>query len=77
MEQIRRVMRPTDVPDTGELITASTCLVIELIGQAFSATSSGRIPTRTLQAGQRMTEVYRSLSARMSFRGSCRSTIWT
>ena len=60
MEQIRRVMRPTDVPDTGlhpifSYVSTQVCYVI----------SYGPIPTRTLRAGVKMIEESRSPLVRM------------
>lgn len=82
MEQIRRVMRPTDVREKkkniffpsserklanrGRFPTAVSC-----------ATCCGRIPTRTSQGGAKTTAGYRLHSGRTSYRGSCRSTTWT
>jgi hypothetical protein len=59
MEQIRRVMRPTDVPDTGTLHAVPLpCLSMLRITQAFYAICFGPTQTRILPAGQRMTVVY-------------------
>lgn len=65
MEQIRRVMRPTDVPDTGtcrstSLLPPSTHSALKLttrvLGQAYYVISYGPIQTRTLQDGRKTIE---------------------
>ena len=84
MEQIRRVMRPTDVPDTGKFFVSSNGVIAVLSVdatafdvQACSVISYGRTQTRTSRVGQRMTGVYRSRSDPMLFQDSCRSMTWT
>jgi hypothetical protein len=76
MEQIRRVMRPTDVPDTGTFRHV-TLRGTFLTPQVFSATSSGPTRTRTSPAGARTTEVSRSPLDPTLSRASSRSTTWT
>jgi len=84
MEQIRRVMRPTDVPDTGQLSLLHPCrLGLSLmqryitILQVCCAICSGPTQTKTSPAGPRTIVVFRSLSAPTSSRAFYRSTIWT
>jgi hypothetical protein len=77
MEQIRRVMRPTDVPDTGAHHSVPFRLHISRPSQAFYAISSGPTQTRISPGGQRMTVVYPLLLAPTLCRDSCKNTIWT
>jgi diadenosine tetraphosphatase ApaH/serine/threonine PP2A family protein phosphatase len=77
MEQIRRVMRPTDVPDTGtyqipHFLILLTCERL----QGYCVTSYGQIRTRTSPAGQRTIEAYRLPSDQTSYRVSYRSMTW-
>jgi hypothetical protein len=58
MEQIRRVVRPTDVPDTGNPSPLNTLLTHK---KDFYAISCGPIPTKTLLAGERTIEEFLSL----------------
>ena len=81
MEQIRRVMRPTDVSNsrlgTREMRRISHMLTINrfLTVDSF-AICYGLIQTRTSLAGVRMIVVSLSLSGRTLFRASCKSTTW-
>lgn len=68
MEQIRRVMRPTDVPDTGT--------IYYLIEKVSYAISYGLIQTRTLLDGARTIEVSHSPLVRMWSPVSSKSTTW-
>jgi hypothetical protein len=67
MEQIRRVMRPTDVPDTGACtrcpFASSICLNHSL--KACCATYSGPTLTKISPAGQKMIVVFPSRLAPM------------
>jgi hypothetical protein len=85
MEQIRRVMRPTDVSSA----ISFACLLSLCRGRArahtdfirsptavFSAISYGLIQTRISLAGVRMTEVFRSRSVPMSYLAFFRNMIW-
>jgi hypothetical protein len=85
MEQIRRVMRPTDVSSA----ISFACLLSLCRGRArahtdftrsptavFSAISYGLTQTRISLAGVRMTEVFRSRSVPMSYLASFRNMIW-
>ena len=78
MEQIRRVMRPTDVPDTGACAVCSRCCHrrLTLGEQACCATCFGLTPTKTSPDGQRMTEECHLPSGQTSCRDSCRNTTW-
>lgn len=83
MEQIRRVMRPTDVPDTGCVSNPSLLnpshhdfAHVRMGLQDYCVTSYGQIQTRTSPAGQRTIGVYHSLSGQMSCRVSYRSMTW-
>lgn len=78
MEQIRRVMRPTDVPDTGEL---QKFVIISSehrtnTKKAFCVIYCGRIPTKISPGGVRMTEECLSPSDPTSSLDSYRNTIW-
>lgn len=61
MEQIRRVVRPTDVPDTGTSscqhisFTAHLHLILTTFIKDCFATCYGPIPTRIFKDGGRMT----------------------
>ena len=78
MEQIRRVMRPTDVPDTGTHhdVPFPRPHILK-ISQAFYAIFFGPIQTRISPAGQRTTVVYPLRSARTLYQDSCKNMIWT
>jgi diadenosine tetraphosphatase ApaH/serine/threonine PP2A family protein phosphatase len=56
MDQIRRIMRPTDVPDTGMHVILVCVLEADPPDQVSSATCYGVIRTTTSPAGTRMTE---------------------
>jgi len=78
MEQIRRVMRPTDVS------SASTKNKVQPANPALrfltvvsSAICYGPTPTRTSQVGVRTIVVSHSPSVLMSSPASCRNTTWT
>ncbi len=86
MEQIRRVMRPTDVSQ-GILPLRASSRTIErgpellLINPRFLtvvcfATSSGLTQTRISLDGAKMTVVYHSPSGPTSYLDSYRSMIW-
>ena len=78
MEQIRRVMRPTDVPDTGARHTVLLPHLHTLSApQAFCVTFSGPTQTRISPDGQRMTVVYPLRLVRTLYRDSCKNMIWT
>ena len=78
MEQIRRVMRPTDVPDTGARHSVpSYRLHIFRPPQVFYAISSGLTQTKISPDGQRMTAVYPLRLVPTLYRDSCRNMIWT
>ena len=78
MEQIRRVMRPTDVPDTGMHHTVPSSRLYTLrVSQAFYAIFFGPIQTRISPAGQRMTVVCPLRLARTLYQDSCKNMIWT
>ena len=78
MEQIRRVMRPTDVPDTGMHYDVPwSRLQILRILQAFCAISFGPTQTRILPDGQRTTVVYPSRLVRTLYHDSYKNMIWT
>ncbi len=76
MEQIRRIVRPTDVPDNGTcseniqkmLLYLLLVYLVSLVSQGFCAICYGRIPTRTSRAGARTIEECRLLSGRMLYR---------
>lgn len=55
MEQIRRVMRPTDVPDTGIILIFKFLTALSL--KDFFVICFGQILTKILTGGARMTEV--------------------
>lgn len=79
MEQIRRVMRPTDVSHLN--YTSSKVQISDLNTRSlivvFSAISCGQILTRISLAGARTIVVSPSLLVPMLFRDSSRSTTWT
>ena len=79
MEQIRRVMRPTDVCFTHSLLRlfAQLTRYSRSPTAVSSAISSGPTPTRTSRAGAKTTAASPSPSARTSSRASCKSTTWT
>lgn len=79
MEQIRRVMRPTDVPDTGvyHLCRRPVHTHILRTSQDFYAISFGPIQTRISPDGQRMTVVYPLHLVRTLYQDSCKNMIWT
>jgi len=78
MEQIRRVMRPTDVPDTGACHSVpSYRLHIFRPPQVFYVISSGPTRTKISPGGQRMTVVYPLRLVPTLYRDSCRNMIWT
>lgn len=78
MEQIRRVMRPTDVgSDYLDLGKADANTRRRYPTAVFCVTSSGQIPTKTSLAGAKMTEVSPSHSGQTWFLASSRNTIWT
>jgi serine/threonine-protein phosphatase PP1 catalytic subunit len=82
MEQIRRVMRPTDVCRRA---LAFGLILVPLLTDdhhrfptaACCATFSGRIPTRTSRAGVKTTAVSRSPLVQMSCLASSKNTTWT
>lgn len=85
MEQIRRVMRPTDVPDTGaptsqtNLLSGAnmlTSLCATRVPQGYSVICYGLIQTKTLRDGQKTTEACRLPSAQTLYQDSYRNTIW-
>jgi serine/threonine-protein phosphatase PP1 catalytic subunit len=84
MEQIRRVMRPTDV--SGHLVPFSallnaeallTLLVRRFLTAGYSAIFCGLIPTRTSRAGVRTTVVCPLPLGRTSSLASSKNTTWT
>jgi len=78
MEQIRRVMRPTDVPDTGTHHPVQSFRPhIFRTSQAFCAIYFGPTRTRISPAGQRMTVVCPLRSVRTLYQDSCKNTTWT
>lgn len=85
MEQIRRVMRPTDVSCFFfhcHLSVYREGLELLLMNSRFqivvcSAISSGLTPIKTLLAGAKTIVVCRSLSVPMSCLDSSRNMIWT
>jgi len=78
MEQIRRVMRPTDVSSAPRnKMVQPADLGYRFLTVVSSAICSGPILTRTSQAGARTTVVSHSPSALMSCPDSCRNTTWT
>jgi hypothetical protein len=65
MDQLRRIARPTDVPDSGRHVALrGSCAHKARARQAFCATCCGRIRRRTWTAGARTTAVCRSHLAR-------------
>ena len=78
MEQIRRVMRPTDVPDTGmhHAVLFSRPYTLRM-SQAFYVIFFGPTQTKILPVGQRMTVVYPLRSVRTLYQDSCKNMIWT
>ncbi len=85
MEQIRRVMRPTDVPDTGQRLPFQPLhlywvrladAVYIFLRQACCATCCGQTQTKISQAGQRTIVVSRLRLAQMSSHGSYKNMIW-
>ena len=78
MEQIRRVMRPTDVPDTGTHHSVpSSHLHIPTPSQVFYVIYSGPTRTRISPDGQRTTVVYPLRLVPTLYQDSCRNMIWT
>lgn len=80
MEQIRRVMRPTDVPDTGALLwflPLPTMLTCCLRVQVCSVIYYGQTRTKISLDGRKMTEEYHLRSGQTSCLDSSRNTIWT
>lgn len=75
MEQIRRVMRPTDVSSLAVvcsmMLTSRRYQIVD-----FSATFCGLTRTKTSPDGARTTEVSRSRLVRMLCPASCRSMTW-
>jgi hypothetical protein len=67
IEQIKKIEKPTDVPDTGN----------DLLIQGCYAICFGPIPTRTPRAGARTSEASPLHSALTTSRSSARSTTWT
>lgn len=81
MEQIRRVMRPTDVPDTGKFafkeFTSKNVFTYSLfLCQASFATFYGQILTRIFPDGQRMTGGYRLPLVPTLCHDFCKNMIW-
>lgn len=76
MEQIRRVMRPTDVPDTGALLFFVYPSFLMFSPQASYAISYGQTPIKILRAGRKTTEECRLLLVQMWFRVSFRNMTW-
>ena len=76
MEQIRRVMRPTDVSRNLALHSSVPTDSTRSPTAACSAICSGLIQTKTSQAGARTTAVSPSRSAQTSSPASCKSTTW-
>jgi len=85
MEQIRRVMRPTDVcflyfaNDLWSFIgiaCADANFLTRSPTAVFSAISSGLTQIKISQVGARTTEVSPSPLGPMSFPDSCKSMIW-
>ena len=54
MEQIRRIMRPTDVPDQGEFVITTLAFCHRLPPQGYCVTCSGLTQTRRQWDGVRM-----------------------
>jgi serine/threonine-protein phosphatase PP1 catalytic subunit len=88
MEQIRRVMRPTDVRHTSRRILPEEILPFfpfivnnaddsRFLTAVFCATCYGLIQTRISQGGAKMTVGFHSLSGQTSFLASSKSTTWT
>jgi diadenosine tetraphosphatase ApaH/serine/threonine PP2A family protein phosphatase len=76
MEQIRRVMRPTDVSPAQPHSYYFTLTCPRSPTAACSVISYGLTPTKTSRAGAKMIVVSPSPSAQMWFQDSCRSTTW-
>jgi diadenosine tetraphosphatase ApaH/serine/threonine PP2A family protein phosphatase len=79
MEQIRRVMRPTDVSTPELAIDIMENLLTShyrFRTAVYSVISSGLTPTRTLQAGAKTIVVCHSPSAPTWYRASCKNTTW-
>jgi hypothetical protein len=87
MEQIRRVMRPTDVSQqplavtpfyTGphKVLVSTNADFLRFLIAACSVICCGPILTRTSLAGVKTTEAYPSPLGQMSCRDSCKSTTW-
>ncbi len=81
MEQIRRIMRPTDVPDTGKaqsrLLFVTTATTFYRFMKVSYATCCGQTPTRTCRAGARTIAASHSHLVQMSYQSSSTDTIWT
>lgn len=77
MEQIRRVMRPTDVPDTGAFTSYVVCGDISSIVQDYFVTFYGQTQTKTLLGGQKTIEASRLPLGQTSSPDFYRNTIWT
>jgi hypothetical protein len=78
MEQIRRVMRPTDVPDTGASdhgLEIRQLLTYSLL-QVCCATCYGQIQTRTSLGGQKTIEECHLRLVQTWSQDSFRSMIW-
>lgn len=76
MEQIRRVMRPTDVSTLQSLALIITD-ANRFLTAVFSAIFCGLTQTKTLPAGAKTTEVSVSHSVLTLCRASCKNTTWT
>lgn len=77
MEQIRRVMRPTDVSDVSNAHRSQADKSLARSPTAvFSATCCGLTRTRTSPVGRRMIAVLASRSVPMSSLASCKSMTW-
>lgn len=84
MEQIRRVMRPTDVSTLGRPTLSYSCWDFGAKADRyrfpivdFSAICCGLTPIRILRAGVRTTEVSASHSVQTWYPDSCKSMTWT
>lgn len=77
MEQIRRVMRPTDVSRFHCVYDKAQTNLRRSLTVVFSAICCGLTQTRTLLAGARTTEVSVSHSVPTSCPVSYKNTIWT
>lgn len=84
MEQIRRIMRPTDVPDTGTVdqICLVVCVFFLILFLFFfpkgsCATYYGQIRTKTSKDGGRTIAVFRSRSEPTSSANFWIAMIWT